>query len=197
MPSESDVLRDLLSGDEIEGQIGVAEIAADLEQSGHSEDQIAAIIGDMVIGARRPRNAASNALQRLALARSAGAVTVREKVRTKKATQFAPWAPQSVTAGSTAIVELKPQRLIRVHAISTPSWLNDAFVLTQLLVGQDPQFITSGQVPLTATSENADGRRHLLELDSSDIGVIVELDFLSIASATKTLRGTMIAISIF
>lgn len=185
--NDEDILQSLISGDDDEGYVGIDEIAYD-EIAGDDDD------GDFI------GKVASSVAKKIAMkaaAKRAGAVAVKKVTRDRKGVMFAPWPAVVVAAGAQQTVTIRPQRLIKIHAISVPSFLNQAFVLQNLTVGQNPQFIQPGQVPVTAINELADGQRHILELDSADIGLEVSLDFLSIALVNQTLRGTAIAVAVF
>jgi hypothetical protein len=138
------------------------------------------------------------ALRKLGMLRQAGGVAVKAQVRDKVRIQPAPWTPVAVLASGTTTISIQPQRLIQIRALVLPSSLGTLFNLTDLRVGQQTQFITSGSCLAQLFSEVADGDRSKLKLDSADVGNIVALDFANLDTLnTQTLRGMLVCISVY
>lgn len=138
------------------------------------------------------------ALRKLGMVKAAGGVAVKQQVRDKVRIQPAPWTPVSVAASGATTISIQPQRLIQIRALMVPSFLGALFNLTDLRVGQQTQFITSGSAVAQLFSEVADGERSKLKLDSADVGNIVALDFANLDTVNaQTLRGMLVCISVY
>lgn len=133
-------------------------------------------------------------LQEAALAKAAGGAIVRQQKAVGVRVQPMPANPLLVTAAlPIQTVEYKPQRLVLIHSFIIPSINADNFDITDISVGQMPQFITKGSVPGAAYSEVADGRRSILKFDSADVGNLVTVTVQNISGADDTFRATFVA----
>lgn len=134
------------------------------------------IVGvDEIIGAAAPASAAAKraalaqrqtaaklamamkqlaSLKRLAATRAAGGVVLRSQPATHPPKdQILPVGPQTYTAAQTADVVMIPQRTFRPQRLVFSSLITPFFTMNSLLVGQDPQFVAGGSVPLEVLSQ--------------------------------------------
>jgi hypothetical protein len=150
---EADVLEDMalaLSGDEGEDDLDV--FAGD-EIIGLEE-----IIGAHLAAKRATAKSSTSrklrALKAAALAKAAGGVMLRKQTHTRPVKdQILPVGPQAYLASATADVVLIPQRTFRPNRLVFSSLITPFFTMNSLLVGQDPQFVAGGSVPLEVLSQ--------------------------------------------
>lgn len=94
------------------------------------------------------------ALKRVAAAKAAGGVVLRRQAATRPPKdQILPVGPQAYLAAQTADVVLIPQRTFRPQRLVFSSLITPFFTMNSLLVGQDPQFVAGGSVPLEVLSQ--------------------------------------------
>lgn len=94
------------------------------------------------------------ALKRQAATRAAGGVVLRHQPATHPPKdQILPVGPQTYTAALTADVVMIPQRTFRPQRLVFSSLITPFFTMNSLLVGQDPQFVAGGSVPLEVLSQ--------------------------------------------
>lgn len=93
-------------------------------------------------------------LKRLATTRAAGGVVLRHQPATHPPKdQILPVGPQAYLASQTADVVMIPQRTFRPQRLVFSSLITPFFTMNSLLVGQDPQFVAGGSVPLEVLSQ--------------------------------------------
>lgn len=132
------------------------------------EDDLDVFAGDEIvgleeiIGAHLARKAAAKsstsrklrAMKAAALAKAAGGVVLRKQAATRPVKdQILPVGPQAYLASATADVVLIPQRTFRPNRLVFSSLITPFFTMNSLLVGQDPQFVAGGSVPLEVLSQ--------------------------------------------
>ncbi len=160
------------------GAVGVDEIIGAVEE---------------IVGA-----AAAEDIRRLALTRAAGGVGVRPQIRDKHRIQPAPFAATAVAASGVATVTIQPQRLIQILSLLVPSQLGSLFTITDIRVGQQTQFITTGVIPVSLVSEVANGDRSKFKFDSADIGNTVAVDIANLDTLnTQTFRAMVVADAVY
>lgn len=138
-------LVEMMSGDEI---VGVDEIIG-ADSTRAQKRKIAQLATKY---ARAVKQVA--ALKRAAAARAAGGVVLRrQKATHPPKDQILPVGPQAYLAAQTADVVLIPQRTFRPQRLVFSSLITPFFTMNSLLVGQDPQFVAGGSVPLEVLSQ--------------------------------------------
>jgi hypothetical protein len=93
-------------------------------------------------------------LKKVAAARAAGGVVLRRTgPNNPPRDQILPVGPQAYLAAQTADVVMIPQRTFRPQRLVFSSLITPFFTMNSLLVGQDPQFVAGGSVPLEVLSQ--------------------------------------------
>lgn len=95
----------------------------------------------------------------------------------------------AVAAGLQAIVISRPQVIYRGERLSIPSDIAGDFVLDDVKVGKNSQFVAEGPIPARTLQENAWGV--LLQLDTAQISQNIQLTVTNVAGAPRTFRATM------
>jgi hypothetical protein len=152
------------------------------------EDQI---IGDDLMSVFGSDPRIMSQLRKIALARAANGAAVRRKPRDTVYQQPIPIPVTAVTAVSpTADITITPQRLVRVERLVIPSTIAPFFRITQLNVGQEPQFVSAGAIPATVFSEVAVGVR--LKGDTANLGNTITLSVANTSGADQTFEGCIL-----
>lgn len=159
------------------------------------DDDFMSIFGDDLFGAdpAKQRKMASKMakLRNLAMARMAGGAATRKKPRTTVYQQPIPIPVTSVPAVSpNADITITPQRLVRVERLVVPSTIAPFFRITQLNVGQEPQFVSAGAIPATVFSEVAVGVR--LKGDTANLGNTITLSVTNTSGVNQTFEGCIL-----
>jgi len=164
-----------------------------------------AFAGDEILGAARRRPAAhqmrraqamGNA-QKIALARAAGGAAVGQKHGQGAYEQVLPFPATTVLSLASTDIELRPQRLFRVERLTVGSSIARYFVITNISVGQDPQFVATGQVPAEVFSEVGVGVR--LKGATANLGntVVVSVTNIDTTAASQVFRAAIIGTCVY
>lgn len=135
-------------------------------------------------------------LQQQALVRAAGGEVVRQLKPVGARVQVMASPGTAIAATTSAEVEYRPQRLIRVHSFVIDSADAPNWEITNCEIAQTSQFITKGNVPGNIFSEVADGRRSIVKFDSADVGNSVIVTALNLTAASRNFKGVFFATSI-
>jgi len=96
------------------------------------------------------------------------------------------------TAGATQNVPLQVQRVFRVERLMVNSSLNQLsqVVITQINVGQDPQFVNAGAVPVSAFFATSFGLT--LRGNTAYPGLTITFSFQNLGPAQDTITGMIV-----
>lgn len=155
------------------------------------QDEVDALLGldddDYDVGAMRRlrRGPGGNALARATLAkRVRGGAILREAPPTK-ARQY-PLSIDSVAtiaAGATSIITTRPQVIFRPERLVVGQAIAPSFLINDLRVGKNSQFVNAGSVPAEGFSHQAQGVR--LKCDTAQVGSDI------VVSVTNTSGGAL------
>jgi hypothetical protein len=95
-----------------------------------------------------------------------------------------------IPAGGTASITSRPQVPFRGERLIVPSDIAGSFTITDLRVGKNSQFSSSGAVPARTFQENAVGIR--LQLDTAQISQDITINVQNIGGAPQTFRASLI-----
>ena len=157
----------------------------------------AEIIGDDIsdlFGAapRAARPQRAQVAQRMAVDRNIdpNAVLVRSQVDTRRRYLDLGIPETSVPAGATALIEIRPQRVIRIEEIIIPEAIADDFVFLSALVGQNSQF--AGGAPVPCSTFSTASLRALKRLwDTANPGITIQLTVRNTSAGPLTFRGSL------
>lgn len=171
-------------GDDSDDEMGLDEIIGQDEIIGADEL-------NELFGADAPSKNMTLA-RKVALARAAGGVVTRRKVNTEFRDQPLPITPTTLASGTAADIELRPQRTFRLKRLVVSSVIAPYFNITNLTVGQDPQFVATGQIPATAFSEVAVGVG--LRGSTANLGTTIVVSVLNIevGGPNRTFAGMLV-----
>lgn len=164
---------------------------------GDDEDDEMDFSGDSVFGAevRKLARKAKTRTQQQMLARllhaqniPSGTKIVRDNLKILRV-QVLPLPVTAILAGQTEDVVAAPQRPIRVERLVVPSFVAEYFTITQFSVGQENQFVESGEISCQSFSEVAVGSR--LQGNTASIGNRINLSVKNIDAADQTFYGSI------
>jgi hypothetical protein len=143
---------------------------------------------------RRP---AMNRAQQIAMARAAGGAAVGKRSGQGAYEQVLPFPATTVLSLASTDIELRPQRLFRVERLTVGSSIARYFVITNISVGQDPQFVATGQVPAEVFSEVGVGVR--LKGATANLGntVVVSVTNIDTTAASQVFRAAIIGTCVY
>lgn len=155
-------------------------------------DDLEAIFGDDLFGAdAKAQKKVLSKLRQIAVARMAGGAATRKKARNTVYQQPIPIPVTSVpNVSPNADITITPQRLVRVERLVVPSTIAPFFRITQLNVGQEPQFVSAGAIPATVFSEVAVGVR--LKGDTANLGNTITLSVTNTSGVNQTFEGCIL-----
>lgn len=153
--------------------------------------------GDEMGGPARRRPAQMSQAQKIALARAAGGAAVGKRHGQGAYEQVLPFPATTVLSTLSADIELRPQRLFRVERMTVGSSIARYFVITGISVGQDPQFVATGQVPAEIFSEVGVGVR--LKGATANLGNTVVISVINIdtTAVSQVFRGAIIGSCVY
>jgi len=162
---------------------------ADMDGSGYESVLGAIEILGSPAASNNAKAAALRSLKTAALAREAGGAVVTERAPKWLYNQILPCkSSSSVLAGASTDIELKPQRTFRPDFFRTSSFHTAPFfTLSAYAIGQENQFVASGDVPVDLFSEVSlnTGMRG----QTANLGNLITLTVNNISADTKTFRG--------
>lgn len=185
---------DPMGADEI---LGLDEILGD-DLFGAELLGLDAFAGDEFFGGRRPPAKSSMSRgQKIALARAAGGSAVGKRQGQGSYEQVLPFPATTVLSLAQTDIELRPQRLFRVERLTVGSSIARYFVITNISVGQDPQFVATGQVPAEVFSEVGVGVR--LKGATANLGNTVVVSVLNIdtTAPSQVFRAAIIGTCVY
>ncbi len=135
--------------------------------------------------------------QKIALARAAGGAAVANKKGQGTYEQVLPFPATTVLSLASTDIELRPQRLFRVERLTVGSSIARYFVITNVSVGQDPQFVATGEVPAEVFSEVGVGVR--LKGATANLGntVVVSIKNIDTTAASQVFRAAIIGTCVY
>lgn len=147
--------------------------------------------------ARRPTAHGMSTAQKIAMARAAGGAAVGAKKGQGAYEQVLPFPATTVASLASTDIELRPQRLFRVERMTVGSSIARYFVITNISVGQDPQFVATGEVPAEVFSEVGVGVR--LKGATANLGntVVVSIKNIDTTAATQVFRAAIIGTCVY
>jgi hypothetical protein len=139
---------------------------------------------------------ADNASARqLALARAAGGVVVQGKAVRREYTQILPFSFENIAAGATQVITIQPQRPFRPEYFRCSSTFTAPFfVINQYTVGQDNQFVASGDVPCDVFSEVS--LYNAIKGYTANLGTLIIMGVRNIDSQTRSFRAAFFGTSL-
>ncbi len=198
---------ELIGLDELVGYDGV-----DDEWEDDEDDELAALLGQRLAmpirsryaGRRRrsyPRRARQAALTRRAIAvakavKKVDQGTLLRKTAPTKSREF-PIGFDSVAtiaAGASATLTQRPQIVFRPERIVVPAAVAAFFQITDVKVGKNSQFVSSGAVPAATFAETAFGVR--LKMDTCQISQDLIIEVTNIDVAARRFLASMIGESV-
>lgn len=108
--------------------------------------------------------------------------------------QISPIPITTVGAGSTASVEVRPQRPIRIERLIIDGASLAGLYITDLLIGAEPQFVNAGGVPAGVFAPTAFGTD--LRGNTAQPGISVTINFQNTTGAPITFGGAFIGTSL-
>ncbi len=155
------------------------------------DDGTAEILGAAIrkIAKRNP-GAASSLAKRLAGARAAGGVIVHNKSPSDLRDQVLPFPTTAITTLASVIITTQPQRKFRGERLVVPSTQAPDFLILDLSIAQEPQFVAPGAVAATIFSEVAVGVR--LKGKTANLGALVSLTVQNTNAATRTINASIL-----
>ncbi len=169
--TDDEILEELLAG-----ELDDEDDDEDDELSGDEEGLIVGASPREIVGAReiigaKVRKQARRRRQARRVARMMRKVRsgiVRPDVEKRWRRQVAAVPATPIEVGKTADVRIRPQRLFRIERVSIPSSIAPFVAIRQVVIGQEPQLVASGEIPGEAWSEVA--RDAHVHFDTADIG---------------------------
>lgn len=154
---------------------------------------------DDILGARRRavRRPVLNRAQQIAQARAAGGAAVGKRSGQGAFEQVLPFPATTVLSLASTDIELRPQRLFRVERMTVGSSIARYFVINNISVGQDTQFVATGQVPAEIFSEVGVGVR--LKGATANLGntVVVTITNIDTTAASQVFRAAIIGTCVY
>lgn len=162
------------------GSLGAQEILGAMEILGRADpdDVQEALSGNPHLAAK------------IAHARAAGGVYVKEDHLDKRRRLIMGIAPTSVTTLAVADIETKPQQLMRIERVVVPSDIAFFFGIEDVKVGNRSQLVASGQLPAATFTEVA--RDCYVHWDTAVVGNIVTISVINNDTVTHVFRGTLL-----
>jgi len=156
----------------------------------------AEIIGDAVddiFGAPQRRGVPAGLAQRMGADRNVdpNAVLVRSQVDTRRRYLDLGIPETNIAAGAEVLIEIRPQRVIRIEELLIPDALADLVSVTAAFVGQNSQMAGGSPVPGAAYSTKAAGLQSKLLWDTANPGITVQLRVKNNDTDAQVLRGTL------
>jgi hypothetical protein len=118
------------------------------------------LLGDDLLGAARPQSRAAlqraqrarmARLQQLAALRAAGGVAVQPRTGTEsRVLPIGFDSVTNVTAGTTVPITKQPQVLFRPRRLVVAGGIASTFLIEDIKIGKDSQFVASGAIPASA-----------------------------------------------
>jgi hypothetical protein len=133
--------------------------------------------------------------QRVALARAMGGVAVGHKGGKGSYEQILPFPGTNVLAGALFSYPLTPQRLFRPERFVISSSVATFFDITNITIGQDPQFVQTGRAPGDVFSEVGVGVR--LKGTTANLGNTIVVEGQNIDVADHLFRASIIGIAVY
>ena len=131
-----------------------------------------------------------NQLARLAQAKQAGAVAVKQTAPTKGRVLMVGFdSVATVAAATTIAITAQPQVLFRPRRLVLSDAAANAFVINDVRVGKDSQFVSAGAVPGSAFRPDAVAID--LQLDTCQIAASIVLNVTNISAAPARFMATM------
>lgn len=167
--TDDEMLEELLAGE-------LDDDEDDDEFSGDEEGLIVGASPREIVGAReiigakarRKRRQRTRVKQMARMMSKVRSGIVRPDVERRWRRQVAAVPATPVKVGATVDVRIRPQRLFRIERVSIPSSIASSIAIRQVVIGQEPQLVASGEIPGEAWSEVA--RDAHVHFDTADIG---------------------------
>lgn len=175
---------DLLEGEE--GFVG-DDLDDLLEGAGDHDDLMGAWFG---IGAGNKRKRQREAIAALIKKRIGAGSIVRDSSPTKSREYVIGFDTTSVAAGATASPSKRPQVLFRPERIVIPSNIALDFVVVDVKVGKNSQFVQSGEVPAVVFTEGSFGVR--LKMDTVQVSMDLTLTVRNTSGNTRNFTAAVI-----
>lgn len=160
---------------------------------------------DMILGAdprvrgalaRAHRSGQASMARKVAQAKAAGGLVVQQKPNTFAGEQVLPLSTATaVGAGLPDTAEGRPQRTIRCDRFVVPSTLSAFFTITQINVGQEPQFVATGIIDAEIFSQSAFGVE--LKGSTATLGTVVSVGVINIDVAAHQFRAAIIGPTVY
>lgn len=146
---------------------------------------------------QRAGMAKANLAAQVTAARAAGGLVVQQKPNSFAGEQVLPVTTVNpVGIGLSDIAEARPQRTIRCDRFVVPSTLSPFFTITQLNVGQEPQFVATGTVDAEIFSQAAFGVE--LKGSTATLGTIISVGVTNIdTAAVHQFRAAIIGATVY
>lgn len=152
------------------------------------DDDYEEVLGALeIMGAAKGKG--SNALRAAALAKAAGGATVRTTKPKWLYNQILPCTSSAtVAAAASTDLELKPQRPFRPDFYRASSYHTAPFfTISQYSIGQENQFVASGNIPVDLFSEVSVNTG--TQGQTANLGNTIVLTFNNISDASKYVRS--------
>lgn len=94
-----------------------------------------------------------------------------------------------IAVGASVTITSRPQVLFKGQRLSVPSDIAGSFVVDDLKVGKDSQFVAEGSIPARCLQENAISND--FELDTAQISQDVSISVTNIGGAPVTFRAAL------
>jgi hypothetical protein len=95
-----------------------------------------------------------------------------------------------IAPGASVVIVSRPQVLFRGERLVIPSDIAGDFVVDDVKVGKDSQFVAEGSIPGRVLQENA--RDVAFQLDTAQISQDVSISITNISGAARTFRAALI-----
>lgn len=141
------------------------------------------------------RATASRSLQQQALARAAGATTVRAERPSEARQLFLGFESLAIAAAASADVTARPQILFRPTRLVVPAAVAPNFTIDDIKVGNKSQSVAAGSVPAEAFAQTAFNTP--LKLDTCQISMDLILEVTNISAANADFRATMFGDAVY
>ena len=145
-----------------------------------------------VSGARR-RNRRRVPAAALALARNKALLTTRGPTKARYYPLGVP--ATTVAAGAAATIALRPQVPYRAQRLVVPSDIAGSFVITDIRVGKNSQFVTSDPVPARAFQEDASSGIEF-GFDTAQVSMDLSIAISNVSLAQQVFRACFLGAAV-
>ena len=180
-------LEEIIGDDLLEGDEGFVGDDLDDLLEGDTDDMMGAWFG---IGAGNKKKRQREAIKALIQKRIQQGAIVRDSSPTKSREYVIGFDTTSVAAGANASPSKRPQVLFRPERIIIPSNIALDFVVVDVKVGKNSQFVQSGEVPAVVFTEGSFGVR--LKMDTVQVSMDLTLTVRNTSGNTRNFTAAVI-----